>query len=1177
MLRVAFHQELKHERTRRGWSQEDLAERVGVDAKTVQRWEAGQRLPRLYHRQKLCEVFGKTLEELGLLPTARIDWREKPDSSSFFGRRQELAALERWIERCRLIAVLGIGGIGKTTLVAQLVERASGEALVDYSLWRSLRSAPPLTRLLKDCISFFSDHQQIDMPSSEEEQLTLLMDLLRQRRCLLVLDNFDALLEGGRSAGHYRPGYEGYGRLLERLGNEQHLSVVLLTSREKPREISPPEGAGTPVRSLVLQGVDAAAGHAILEEKGITGNHGEVHALIQRYGGNPLALRLVAETIQELFAGQIGAFLAENQTAIGDIRDLLEQHLSRLTPREREVLYWLAIEQEAVSLEELRADLVEPEAHRELIGALDSLRRRSLIEVRAQGSFTLQPVIMEYVQDELIGQACDDFLTGHLASWACYAFIKARTRDYVRESQIRLILAPLAERLRHALGQAALLEQARTLLALLRHQSRFQNGYTAGNLLNLLVYLQCDLRGFDFSWLTIRQAYLQKARLPEVNFAHARFSATLFQDTLANVLATAFSQDGQRLAVGTASGEIRLYEGDCSSLLQVLREHSDGVWALAFSCDGRLLVSGSDDQTLRLWELPEGRCVAVLQGHTDRVRALALSPDGRLLVSGSDDQTLRLWGLPEGRCVAVLGGHRGRIEALALSLDGQCLASGDSLGDILLWEMGAVAQAGELEALREFRPVPVPLKGHADQVRALAFSSDGALLVSGSDDRTVRLWDVAARRCRALLSGHSNRVWSVALHPNGALLASAGEDTTIRLWSTADAQQVATLSGHTHGVRTVNFFPDGQRPWLVSGGDDQTICLWDVGARHLLMRVQGYTTRLWAVAFTPDGKTLVSAGEDHALSLWDVESGLCRRRLYTATHAPLCLACSPDGSLLASAGEDQAIWLWPLEGRQDPLRLQGHSDWVRSLAFSPDGALLASGGEDEIIYLWAVAGWSGSGSALPIRPMARLAAQSWIRALAFRPGGAPLWLASGGDDQVIRLWDPEGARCLRTLEGHSGRVRGLAFSPDGVLLASAGEDGQVLLWEVESGRLLQRLRAHRGRVRSVSFSVDGRWLASSGDDLMICLWERSGTLLRRIASGHMQTVRALCFAPHGSLLASAGDDGRIGLWEGETGRCLRMLSGPRPYEGMNIKGVEGLSEAQKKALLALGAVEVDEE
>nr|BBH93656.1 hypothetical protein KTA_18550 [Thermogemmatispora argillosa] len=1154
MLRIAFHQQLKRERLRRGWSQEDLAERIGSDKKTVQRWETGDGLPRPSLLRKLCEVLEKSPEELGLVEQSRINWGAKPATSHFFGRTQELRTLRQWFAECRLIAICGLGGIGKTTLVARLIEDV--EAEIEYGYWCSLRSAPPFSQVLKEWLLFFSNQQLSTPPSSAEEQLSLFMELLRQRRCLLVLDNFDALLQGGQRAGAYRPDYEVYGRLLERLGSEEHQSVVLVTSREKLREVERLKGKSSPVRSLTLQGLSAEAGRAILEEKGLFGSADEVASLLRRYGGNPLALRLVAETIRELFAGKIGAFLAENQAAFGDIREVLEEQLQRLAPREREVLSWLAIEQEAVTLEELRADLLRPEAQRELLETLDSLRRRSLLEVQEQGQFTLQPVIMEYIQDELVRCACQDCLRETFLTWEQFAFVKAQARTYVRESQVRMLLAPLAELLCSELSQPALKERLQRALERQRQARYPHGGYLAGNVLQLLLHLQWDLREFDFSGLTIRQAYLQKARLQGVNFSYAHFVATIFQSTLTNVLASAFSPDGQRLAVGTASGEIRLYGSDCEHLLQKLDGHNDGVWALAFTHDGRRLVSGSDDRTLRLWDLESGRCLGILEGHTNRVRALALSPDDRLLISGSDDQTLRLWDLESGQWLRTLEGHQGRVWAVALSPDGQWLASGDGTGTLRLWRLPTWE-----------RPLHV-LQGHGDQVRSLAFRADGELLVSGSDDGTVRLWEVASGEERGVFRGHKNRVWSVAFSPDGQWLASGSEDTTVHLWRVQTGEPISVLLGHTHGVRTVSFHPESRRHWLVSGGDDQTICLWDYATGHLLARLHGYTRRIRSLAFSPAGRWLAAAYEGEGIAVWDWTSGHLVQLLHRSRHEPLSLAFSPDGRWLASGGQDEVIWLWSMPEGRIQRQFVGHRDWVHSLAFSPDGRWLASGSEDEIVRLWDLT--TG-------QMVHELRAGCWIRALAFRPGGeaSRCLLVSGGDDSLLRLWDLRSGTCVRSLTGHNRPVRALAFSPDGRLLASGAEDSQVLLWDLESEEPPQYLRGHHGRVRCLAFSGDGQLLASSGDDLRLCLWQRDGRLRQVLQSGHEHMVRALGFAPSeaGQLLASGGNEGEIRLWEVEAGRLERILSLPRPYEGMNIQGVQGLSTLEKQALLALGAVE----
>src|SRR5262249_30555805 len=201
---------------------------------------------------------------------------------------------------------------------------------------------------------------QHSTPSEQlPDKLARLVQLLRARRCLFILDNFEAILQPDALSGTYRSGYADYGALLQRLSAGEHQSCLLLTSREKPSELSPLEGRTAPVRTLQLSGLDDNACRIILAAKDIAGTADDVGALARLYGGNPLALHLVAEPIQELFGGDVGAFLAAGNAFFNDVGKLLEQQLTRSTLLEQTLLYWLAIERELVPLATLLANLAE--------------------------------------------------------------------------------------------------------------------------------------------------------------------------------------------------------------------------------------------------------------------------------------------------------------------------------------------------------------------------------------------------------------------------------------------------------------------------------------------------------------------------------------------------------------------------------------------------------------------------------------------------------------------------------------------------------------------------------------------------------------------------------------------------------------------------------------------------
>jgi hypothetical protein len=449
-----------------------------------------------------------------------------------------------------------MGGIGKTALSVKLAEQLMGVSRWGQSelpaitnsdpfqqlCWKSLRDAPALSELLAELLESLAP--ATPMPDSLRGRMSTLLTVLQQQRCLIVLDNFDALLEAGTS-GQYRAGCEDYAELLRRLGEIPHRSCAVITSRERPQELTALAGSAFAVQVMQLQGLSPRGAGELLQVKGLTGSAEATEALVQRYSGNPLALKIAATSIQEMFKGDLNRFLRQRQLAFSGITQLLGQQFSRLSPLELQVMYWLAINRESVSLEELQSDLVPAVDQVTLLEAVESLSYRSLIEQTAEG-FTQQPVVMEYVTANFIDQISAEIGSykpetiqsnskkllslntkedtsknvrkdiqntaihgiqtklepDHSFLWH-YALIKATAKDYIRESQTRMILEPIIQRLRTQLGKALLprLEQ-------IAEQGRRQSwqGYLIGNLINLLRYLEADLTRVDFSNCQIWQA-----------------------------------------------------------------------------------------------------------------------------------------------------------------------------------------------------------------------------------------------------------------------------------------------------------------------------------------------------------------------------------------------------------------------------------------------------------------------------------------------------------------------------------------------------------------------------------------------------------------------------------------------------------------------------------------------
>jgi WD40 repeat protein len=452
------------------------------------------------------------------------------------------------------------------------------------------------------------------------------------------------------------------------------------------------------------------------------------------------------------------------------------------------------------------------------------------------------------------------------------------------------------------------------------------------------------------------------------------------------------------------------------------------------------------------------------------------------------------------------------------------------------------------------------LEGHSGSVNALCVLPDGRL-ASGSEDRTIRLWDLASGAETARLEGHSGSVIALCVLPDGRL-ASGSADRTIRLWDLTSGAAIARIEEHSGWVTALCVLPDRR---LASGSYDNTIRLWDLTSGAETTRLEGHFGSVTALCVVPDGR-LASGSYDNTIRLWDLTSGAATARLERHSGWVTALCVLPDGRL-ASGSYDNTIRLWDLTSGAETARLEGHSGWVTALYVLPDGRL-ASGSYDNTIRVWNLAsgaetvrleGHSGSVAALRVLPDERFASgsddrtirlwdltsgaetarieghSSWVKALCVLPDGR---LASGSNDRTIRLWDPTSGVETARLEGRSNWVNALCVLPDG-RLAAGSDDHTIRLWDLTSGAETARLEGHFNWVTALCVLPDGR-LASGSDDRTIRLWDlTSGAECARL-DGHSGRVNALCVLPDGRL-ASGSYDNTIRLWDLTSGaECARL-------------------------------------
>ena len=645
------------------------------------------------------------------------------------------------------------------------------------------------------------------------------------------------------------------------------------------------------------------------------------------------------------------------------------------------------------------------------------------------------------------------------------------------------------------------------------------------------------------------------------------------------IKAIQFSPDGTRLAVGSNIG-VWLYDVETGKELSLF---AGMCQAITFSPDGRYLANSGGKYAmgaLQVWDIATGHKVPLVDG-VSSASALRFSSDSKTLVS------LRSWGDTISQLDIETGqenvkhlierqftGSRGP-EVYALTHDK--FAVGRRNGKIQLYDTSTGKMLSTLRGHADLSLQPLdavpnqpafpPPHRSKSQVLALAFSPDATRLASGSQDKTVRLWDLANNDKWITLQKHTGWTNALAFSPDGKMLASGSTDKTVQLWDTTTGDLLATLSrkpirglrtGHINGIAALAFSPDGET--LASASADGTVRFWNTGSGYPISTpIIGHTERVKAVAFSNDGSTLVSVAFNGIIAFWDMKTSK-KSNSQVAGHRDMftTLTLSPDGTKLASVGADgHVIFGFASSWRPDSLiRLTEASTGKEimtlpdrmspsNLTFSPDGKTVAFGSFGKI-RLWN----TETGISLD-------------SPLLDQEEGHKVPAHDHGDGAVAI---PRGMR-----PHQMPKISALAFSPDSTRIVSATMEGQIQMWDAEMGIELTSLveqdpdgaeyevkdggmtvtTSYKDPIFALAFSPNGRRLAA-GSEEQIRLWNmETGNWGKGISSinSHeggrvvFQGSQALVFSPDNMILVNGDRHGKLQLWDITTGNQLTTLNG----------------------------------
>ncbi len=515
-----------------------------------------------------------------------------------------------------------------------------------------------------------------------------------------------------------------------------------------------------------------------------------------------------------------------------------------------------------------------------------------------------------------------------------------------------------------------------------------------------------------------------------------------------------FSPDGRHLATVLADGTVKVWDADSGNEIQIPGQ-MDAITSVSFSPDSKRMVTITNGNLPRVWDMKTGRELASFPGHTDYVSFAFFSPDGEHIITTSDDGTARTWNAFTGEELLVLN-HSDWVWNAAFSPDGKRIATVSEY-QAFIWD----AATGE----KLFT-----LNGHISTVHAVAFSPNGALLVTGSYDRKAIVWDANTGEALFTLAGHTGTIFSAAFSADGTRLVTTSDDGTMRIWD-------VTLG---RGEALTIPYPEG------SGGK---------------------------ILYTPNGKALAGI-EDGILKLRNSKSGNELKRFSTGGGQVTTFALNPDGSLIAAARDDFNVTIFNLASSADLVTWSAHTGLINALAFSPDGKWLVTASDDYKVKLWELS------SEMPSL-LFTLHMPVGVSSLDFNSDGSQL--AIGLQNGTIRVRDFVAGKDLYVLRGHNNAILSITFSPDDEFLATGSMDGTARIWDVTSGNELQMLDGHTNTVTSVAFNPDGTRLATASRDGTAKLWDVNTGQELLTFLGERSGINSLAFRPDGAHLVTSSD------------------------------------------------------
>jgi WD40 repeat protein len=422
-------------------------------------------------------------------------------------------------------------------------------------------------------------------------------------------------------------------------------------------------------------------------------------------------------------------------------------------------------------------------------------------------------------------------------------------------------------------------------------------------------------------------------------------------------------------------------------------------------------------------------------------------------------------------------------------------------------------------------------EGHSNCISSVVIHPDGKRALSGSYDNTMKLWNLANGKCIMTLFGHSKAVTSISIHHKGKRALSGSWDNTMKLWDLAKGTCVKTIEGHCDSITSVVIDKSGKR--ALSGSVDKTLKLWNLSKGTCIKTIEGHCDSVTSVAINHSGKRALSGSVDKTLKLWNLAKGRCIRTFKGHSDSVNSVVICKDGKQAFSGSWDKTLKLWNLQNGECIRTFEGHSFPVNSISLNMKENRAFSGADDKTLKLWDING--GERIKTPEKHL------NWVYSVVIDPNGKQA--LSGSGDNTMKLWDLASGECIKTLGGHSDWVYSVAVCPDGNRALSGSRDNSLKLWDLANGECVKTLEGHSGWVRSVAVCPDGNRAISGSHDNTLKLWDLTSGKCIKTLEGHSNSVTSVAIDPAGRWALCGFSDNTLKQWDIANGRCIRTFKG----------------------------------